>query len=273
MKWLDRLLGVEQAENAVHNNRPIFRVQRYGRQGELTEAVKQYIVNSTHPFTIRDVSAGIGHFDPLGRGLHKTVHSFEKKGLVKVLPRDKGALMTWEKVERKAKAPVKTASKKGAVRESILRVLRSSTAPMTTVEIRSALGRPARYNNDPIYASLCGLSADKCIRKAGTARSKGGAILWEAVKPVASGSHASVVLPNAIPTPSHASQPLTVPFYYDAEFRIVAKRDKRLVALVERKRTDALGCEHWEAVNNGGGALYMEAMRVLAGELIKKQVG
>ena len=63
------------------------------------------------------------------------------------------------------------------------------------------------------------------------------------------------------------SKPVTVPFYYEAEFRVVAKRDKRIITLIEQKKTDALGNEKWEPAETNV-RLYQQALKAVCGHIL-----
>lgn len=269
MKWLDRFFGAKQEETKAEANRPVLLVNRYGQVGELKKAVEQYIANSTGPFTIRDVSAAIGHFDPLGRGLHKTVHRFEKKGLVKVLPREKGALMTWEKIDKKPEAAIvkRACAKSGmgkATQFCALQFLQTASCPVTADDVRSALGIKTSKPNDAVWMALKSLSRTGVIRELGRKKVKGSPILWEAVQTTSS---KTPPVPLAL-----VSKPITVPFYFDAEFRVVTKRDKRLIALIEQKKADSLGKEKWEPAETNI-RVYQQALKAVCGELINHARG
>ena len=97
-------------------------------------------------------------------------------------------------------------------------------------------------------------------------------LLWEGkntqtTEPTSDKPKPEVTLPKSIPTPTITSAPITVPFYYDAEFRVVAKRDKRLVTLIEQKRTDAMGNDKWEPAETNV-RLYQQALKAVCGHIL-----
>lgn len=255
MKWLKDLFGVKE-ETREYLMRP-----RYGKQGEMTKAIREYVIKTSGPFTIRDVAKGIGHYDKLGRGLHKAVHPLEKEGLVKMLPREKGKLMLWEKVVKNTPAKPQTQTAKphhypkgtGGRMESVLDVITTAGRPLSLNEIRDALGLPRTKVNDTVYGAVSRLCVSGAIRKVGSMKQKGHPYLFDIAKPS--------------PKPTLTSSPLTVPFYYDAEFRVVAKRDKRLMAVIEQKRADSLGKEKWEPAETNV-RLYQQALKAVCGQLL-----
>lgn len=263
MKWLKNLFGrnEEKPQPGNYSNPRTFR--RYGNLGELPAAVRNFVARTSTPFTIRDVAAGISYVNANGQGLHKTLRELEREGIITASRRHPGGPITWTKAEAKPHE-IKRLRAKGVslrvVAAEIMPILKSADGPMSANEIRVALGREKTGKCDPVYKALRILADEGDIRRAGFGPQPAHAHLWEAVKPVEA--------PKPVPVcPSGASPLLVVPFCHEGDFRVVAKRDKRVVVLIEAKRADALGKENWVTAETNI-LLYQQALKAVCGRVI-----
>lgn len=285
MKWLDRLFGVKETEKTgAHRGA----YQHHG--GELKRKVLDYVNNAKGEFTAPQMATAIGYKSSSHsrvNGLSQYLRELEKAGVIECLTigdRYPGQPNIWKKKvmdspkpkkqqapssepELKTKpAPMEQGIKRwriGELEMAVAEAVRSLGGQFGVRQVGKIIGH-GNINGGGIYNALKRMERNGELKLVSLGGSHCGN-KWERV--IKNQPKPEVVPPKAIPTPTLTSATVAVPFYYDAEFRVVAKRDKRLITLIEQKKTDALGNEKWEPAETNV-RLYQQALKAVCGHIL-----
>lgn len=267
MGWLDKFFGSKPADAKEKTRKGTY----HYHGGELKRAVRDYVDNAKGEFTVPQIADAIGFKSSSHsrvNGLSVYLRELEKAGVVKCLTtgnRYPGQPNTWKKVETQAKPQPKERKVRrypvGGLEKAIREVIKSFNGPFEIQQIGDALGRNCA-DGGGVYTAMARLEKKGVVkiveRGAGTRRGK-----WELARKYQTKPEP----PKSETKPALVSEPIVIPFYHDADYRVVARKDKRVIALVEEKRTDALGKERWVTAETSA-ILYQQALKAVCGQLI-----
>lgn len=271
MKWLERLFGTqEEPVNVKKRVRKTVakKAQKNAFDEQIRSDIKNYVLAKRSPWSVRQISEELKCGAQIVYGVIGTLSLKKEVVLHHTETGEIGRPTKFFLARHIEPVTPKTIAVerwgRGELDKAVTEAVKTFNGPFEVSHVGRAIGH-RDLTGGGVYHALKRLAGKGIVRERSRRGEGCSCGTWELTRKAQ--PKPETTPPKPIPAPTRTSNPVTVPFYYDAEFRVVAKRDKRIIALIEQKKKDAMGQEKWEPAETDI-RLYQQALKAVCGHML-----